>query len=501
MKKKKLTDEQKLYYFMKGLQKGIMPLISLHNPEDIETLVGLIQKYEGAEDIEEEFEREKKYRRKRNTKKKKVVFESDSSEDDTYVKKNNKKKEKEPEEDPIEKLTKQMENLTLNLARTNKPKSLITCYNCGKMGHVKRDCRSSSQQNNNNQNRYQNNNYNPNRRIEYRNSDRRNNNQTENSNNQRNKFNKNNIPANFVSTENESEYETDSESEEVLALLNEKYDSFGNLKGTKRKEPAEPELIYDYRTDPKRNKKMNNNQKQRPIPMDWTTNKKDRKKTSEKLHLERKQPSLLQVPDFDIVKKLKEQKIEITIPQLLKISNSEKKKLRDALKTPKETNARLADSRESPKTTTLECKVVINGFKVPATIDSGAATSIIARNTMEQLGFDIEESTNRNIISANGSTTASLGKIIDLPIVIEEENIPITVEVMETEAYNILLGNDWLKKAGASYDWKNQELTINWRNQKIKTTASYEQTDNHEDEEDDDYSSEEEQQILFQGNH
>src|SRR6185295_19999321 len=102
-------------------------------------------------------------------------------------------------------------------------------------------------------------------------------------------------------------------------------------------------------------------------------------------------------------------------------------------------------------------------------------------------------------ISANGERTASLGIIRDFPIEIEGNTIPINVEVMKTEAYHILLGNDWMMKAGAVYDWKNQELTLNWRNQRIKTTATYKQNDNQYNSEDD-YESEEEEQILFQGN-
>jgi hypothetical protein len=105
-----LTDEQKRHYFEKGLKKGMLPIVNMHGPNDLDELVELIQKFEEAEDLEDELEPGDEYKYKKRTykKKKKVIFESDSSEDETPVKKNNKKKEKEIEKDPIEELTKQM---------------------------------------------------------------------------------------------------------------------------------------------------------------------------------------------------------------------------------------------------------------------------------------------------------------------------------------------------------------------------------------------------------
>ncbi|RHZ54442.1 hypothetical protein Glove_427g15 [Diversispora epigaea] len=180
-----------------------------------------------------------------------------------------------------------------------------------------------------------------------------------------------------------------------------------------------------------------------------------------------------------------------------------KRKVIEALRKPKEVSARFTNQEDSLRTTTLECDIIVNGYTVPATIDSGAATSIIARNTMEQLGFDIEEATNCKIILANGEKTESLGKIKDFPVEINDRVIPINMEVMETGAYHILLGNDWMMKAGASYNWNKQELTLNWRNQVIKTTASCKQNNNSLESIEEEYESEDEEQIqvLFQENY
>ncbi|RHZ87936.1 hypothetical protein Glove_28g3 [Diversispora epigaea] len=533
-----MQNAEKLYHFKKGLRKGMLPIISMHNPEDIATVIELAQHYEEAEDLEEglepeESEDEIKVKPKTKRKIKKKKYESESSDDETPVKKE-KIKKKEVEVDPIEELTKKMNELTIKLAKTERPQYNnnirtrnydIECYNCGKKGHLKRDCRGTNQSNNYKNNEYSNNSFrNNNYQTNYRDNNNRNNNIPErnilrnnfgNNNNQRgststqfrnDRNNQNQTPAHYVSIEDGNEYETDEKDREIIALWNEQLDSFGNPKETKKR-PIEPELIYNYRTDPNNKKKKIQISSSRPKPMEWTPTKNNNRKPIIKIPVKVKNkeytPKLLQGPELDIVKKLREQKIEITLPQLFKISSNEKKKVIEALRKPKEVLARFTNQEDSLRTTTLECDIIVNGYTVPATIDSGAATSIIARNTMEQLGFDIEEAINYKIISANGERTESLGKIKDFPVEINDRMIPINMEVMKTGAYHILLGNDWMMKAGASYDWSKQELTLNWRNQVIKTTASCKQNNTTLESIEEEYESEDEEQIqvLFQENY
>ncbi|RHZ86977.1 hypothetical protein Glove_41g24 [Diversispora epigaea] len=469
-----MQNAEKLYHFKKGLRKGMLPIISMHNPEDIAAVIELAQHYEEAEDLEEglepeESEDEIKVKPKTKRKIKKKKYESESSDEEIPVKKE-KIKKKEVEVDPIEELIKKMNELTIKLAKTERPqynnntrtknydiehqeifyvgvkvigvkdfeglrlkKFTDECYNCGKKGHISKDCKGFNR-NNNYRNNYQehnnsfrNNNYQNN----YRNNHNRNNiperntprNNFGNNNNQRgstltqfrnNRNNQNQTPAHYVSIEDGNEYETDEEDREIIALWNEQLDSFGNPKETKKR-PIEPELIYDYRTNPNNKKKKVQISSSKPKPMEWTPTKNNNRKpiikTPVKVKNEEYTPKLLQGPELDIVKKLREQKIEITLPQLFKISSNEKRKVIEALRKPKEVSARFTNQEDSLRTTTLECDIIVNGYTVPATIDSGAATSIIARNTMEQLGFDIEEATNCKIISANGEKTESLGKL------------------------------------------------------------------------------------------
>ncbi len=58
-----------------------------------------------------------------------------------------------------------------------------------------------------------------------------------------------------------------------------------------------------------------------------------------------------------------------------------------------------------------------------------------------------------------------------------------------------------MMKAGATYDWKLQELILDWRNQRIKVNASCKQK-LREDSDSEEYDeSDDEEKILFQGNY
>ncbi|RHZ87387.1 hypothetical protein Glove_36g5 [Diversispora epigaea] len=123
-----MQNAEKLYHFKKGLRKGMLPIISMHNPEDIATVIELAQHYEEAEDLEEglepeESEDEIKVKPKTKRKIKKKKYESESSDEEIPVKKE-KVKKKEVEVDPIEELTKKMNELTIKLAKTERPQTL-----------------------------------------------------------------------------------------------------------------------------------------------------------------------------------------------------------------------------------------------------------------------------------------------------------------------------------------------------------------------------------------
>ncbi|KAG9301836.1 hypothetical protein G9A89_004515 [Geosiphon pyriformis] len=93
----------------------------------------------------------------------------------------------------------------------------------------------------------------------------------------------------------------------------------------------------------------------------------------------------------------------------------------------------------------------INGHAIKLILDSGSAGSIITKQLMDQL--------------ANGVTKTPIGEIDNLLIKINSITVPIKVLVMEAIQYQALIGNDWLSKTNAVFDWMTQELQLSQNSQ------------------------------------
>ncbi|RHZ53015.1 hypothetical protein Glove_452g36 [Diversispora epigaea] len=187
-------------------------------------------------------------------------------------------------------------------------------------------------------------------------------------------------------------------------------------------------------------------------------------------------PPLFRKKDFDIVEQLQNQPAGLSWADALEVS-SIRKSFFEALRKPKEKEIKLADQEYSLKTTALKCNVAVGVYTVPTIVDSGAAISIITRDAMKQLGYEIEEASKSIILPATGKKTQPLGVIHDLPITIQGQTIPINVEVIDAATYSLLLENNWLMKANASYNWSDQELTLRCTNESDTETEESEEDD------------------------
>ncbi|RHZ85474.1 hypothetical protein Glove_65g24 [Diversispora epigaea] len=182
-------------------------------------------------------------------------------------------------------------------------------------------------------------------------------------------------------------------------------------------------------------------------------------------------PPLFRKKNFDIVEQLQNQPADLSWADALEVP-SIRKSFFEALRKPKEKKIKLADQEYSLKTTALKYNVAVGVYTVPTIVDSGAAISIVTRDAMEQLGYEIEEASKSIILPATGKKTQPLGVIRDLPITIQDQTIPIDVEVIDTATYSLLLGNNWLMKANASYNWSDQELTLRWQEKTLTILAN-----------------------------
>ena len=149
--------------------------------------------------------------------------------------------------------------------------------------------------------------------------------------------------------------------------------------------------------------------------------------------------------------------------------------IRGALATHLYEEAKNANLVQTPAyTTPVKCNVSLQNKPYQAIIDSGASISMIAHKAVKELGLTIEKASNSLIVPAVGTSTRPLGIIKDLPIEIDHITIPLTVEVVDTTSYSLLLGNDWNQKVEANYNWKNGCYTFKWENKKHTIPTTYE---------------------------
>ncbi|RHZ65922.1 hypothetical protein Glove_310g40 [Diversispora epigaea] len=484
VKRVDINANQHKRLFIKGLLPHIAPLITMQAPGTLAAALELAQAYEEGLDMVNEIEPHKQ------KSKKKVVESSDEEEEEeeeerkpkkTVLKK--KKKETKVTFDPahnLDDLAKKFEKMQLNLIQKmeklttqvnqqpnyrnrgnnrdnssqnnwnnrgnrnnrNNNRETRTCFKCGKEGHISWDC--------------------PDRKD---NSD-------------------NSAHAKLVEVEEESEKEED----KLLQHLLDAYDAYlgkrerddSNDEDTPIKRPRktnipEPKPSLNTFGLPKTTSA--------PVPKvvktEITPKKKSKKKevikmvkgNKEKKKENATQPPLFRKKDFDIVEQLQNQPAGLSWADALEVP-SIRKSFFEALRKPKEKEIKLADQEYSLKTTALKCNVAVGVYTVPTIVDSGVAISIVTHDAMEQLGYEIEEASKSIILPATGKKTQPLGVIRDLPITIQGQTIPIDVEVIDAATYSLLLENNWLIKANASYNWSDQELTLRWRGKTLTVPAN-----------------------------
>lgn len=123
----------------------------------------------------------------------------------------------------------------------------------------------------------------------------------------------------------------------------------------------------------------------------------------------------------------------------------------------------------------MAMKTILNikGEKVKAIIDTGAATSVITNKLRKELDIPIRKGSNIRFILADGNKIAALGKT-EIRIQINNKELPIEVEIMDSKEKYIIIGNDILKKWNANIDFEEKILEITNNNEEILIPIEYE---------------------------
>ncbi|KAG9286354.1 hypothetical protein G9A89_014520 [Geosiphon pyriformis] len=102
--------------------------------------------------------------------------------------------------------------------------------------------------------------------------------------------------------------------------------------------------------------------------------------------------------------------------------------------------------------TAMYTNVKVDGHTIKLILDSGLAGSIITKQLIDQLGYQVDHAASTRIITADGVTKTSIGEIDNFPIKVNGITVPIKVLVMKTTQYQALIGNKWLSKTNAMLD-------------------------------------------------
>ena len=249
--------------------------------------------------------------------------------------------------------------------------------------------------------------------------------------------------------------------------------------------------------------KLNHNTDPKAQDEDEKKRKKPRGGSSEK------SPLSQMVMPYSIVSDLMHTRANITFGQLMNLppfKNETKKAITPKRKRipkkdkekEKENEAHLGKS--SYRNTPMICKGQIGGWTIDLILDSGSSTSIMSRKFLEHLGRQVTRKSERMITGIHGNKRSSLGIIADIPVHLGDVIISTDMEVIDTQAYNMVLGTDWLRKAKAVIDYHqckvtvgdgNRESTIQCRNTTLPIQPQNEDSDNDEDDDDEESDDEE----------
>ena len=100
--------------------------------------------------------------------------------------------------------------------------------------------------------------------------------------------------------------------------------------------------------------------------------------------------------------------------------------------------------------TVVKVKVTVLGIPFEAIIDTGASDTVVSHSVVRKLGLmDKLEHSDVTFVSANGRTESPMGILKELPIGVGNLRLPIDAMVTAADSYDVLVGNDYLRRAQA----------------------------------------------------
>ena len=174
---------------------------------------------------------------------------------------------------------------------------------------------------------------------------------------------------------------------------------------------------------------------------------------------------------FNAYEAMKKEKVDMTWEQLIEICPTVKQQLKEGINANKpgfEIRAINTIEQEEDDKTSMYITCSVEDRQIKGVVDSGAGNCIITKKFLDLLGWGIDGPTKVKFVVANGASIAPLGVVHNVPIRLGNFTIPITAFVSESTTYDLIIGNNWLKKGGAIIDYNAQELQLTWRGRKAR---------------------------------
>jgi hypothetical protein len=179
------------------------------------------------------------------------------------------------------------------------------------------------------------------------------------------------------------------------------------------------------------------------------------------------------VPPFDFTQALRDANLNITVGQLMNMDKPPRAAIAKAFRSPRKAkNAKNAPAHlaEGVTATALVCTATVDGHEVSLILDSGSSLNIVAYPLLTKLGLKPIRSSTKTVMGIHGNRRLPMGEYDSLPVTVEGLTIPADVVVIDTNAYSLIVGNEWLTKARAKLDWDDMTVTLRW-NQREVTVA------------------------------
>lgn len=125
-------------------------------------------------------------------------------------------------------------------------------------------------------------------------------------------------------------------------------------------------------------------------------------------------------------------------------------------------------------TTAIYTDFFINDVKIKAMLDTGSAKTCMAKGVADKLGLEIDAASTSVFTLGNGSKQASLGLIYDVPLNIGGNLIiPGAIEILPVCPVNLIIGNNWMKRAKAKLNLEDKKITVQYKGLKARNDFIY----------------------------